>query len=168
MIANASDNPLGNYPTAKLQRSGHATKSETKRMVEMILEGQERPENVIFIPTHGNSIQRAYTNQIVTLAGGRYYPDVSKETLAEKRCELADNLDVLRFRKGEVEKVDELSSDLWIGVCEEADNTLGARIYTYSLVDENFVVQEEIKRVKKSFVRKSNSFAKGNKRDFDK
>ena len=146
IVANESENPLGNYPTAKMQRSGHAVKSETKRMVEIILDGQERPSDVTFIPTHGNPDQMINTAKAVKSAGGGFY--------------FGNNLDVLKLGKGETQKAGELSSNLWIGVCEETDNALGSRTYTYSLVDENFIVQEEIKSVKKPFVRSNNNFSR--------
>ena len=66
----------------------------------------------------------------------------------------------MKVSKGEIQKAGELSSKLWIGVCEETDNALGSRTYTYSLVDENFIVQEEIKSVKKPFVRSNNNFSR--------
>lgn len=143
IVANESENPLGNYQTAKMQRSGHAVNSETQKMVKMILANQENPYSVIFIPTHGNSKQMINTNKAVTLAGGKFFS--------------ADNLDVLKLSKGEVKKVDELTSDFWIGVCEDSNFASGERTYTYTLVDDCFVVVEELKTVKKNIIRKNNS-----------
>lgn len=147
IVANEAENPLGNYQTAKMQRTGHAVKSETQKMVQMILDGQERPGDVIFIPTHGNPQQMINTAKAVKSVGGGFY--------------FGNNLDVLKLSRNSTSKAGELSSDLWIGVCEEADNAMGARTYTYSLVDENFIVQEELMQVKKSFVRNNNLLRKG-------
>lgn len=146
IVANESENPLGNYPTARMQRSGHAVKSETKRMVDIILDGQERPGDVTFIPTHGNPDQMINTAKAVKSAGGGFY--------------FGNNLDILKLGKGETRKAGELNSNLWIGVCEETNNALGSRTYTYSLVDENFIVQEEIKSVNRPFVRSNNNFSR--------
>ena len=146
VVVNESENPMGNYQTAKMQRSGHAVKSETKKMVGIILDGQTNPKNITFIPTHGNRGQMINTGKVVEDAGGKFY--------------FTQNLDVLKLSRNQTSKVGELSSDIWIGVCEEMDNTTSSRIYTYSLVNKDYVVESELKRVKRSLARKNANFIK--------
>ena len=63
----------------------------------------------------------------------------------------------MKLSKGEAQKVDEIASDFWIGVCEDSNFSSGERTYTYTLVDDCFIVVEELKTVKKNIVRKNNS-----------
>lgn len=151
IIANEAETPLGNYKTAKMQRSGHASKSEIIKLVNMILSAQKRPADVTFIPTHGNPQQLINTAKAVKSVGGGFY--------------FANNLDVIKVNKDETSKIDELTSNLWIGVCETSDNTSSVKEYTYFPVDENFVVKGEPfkKVVVKTPNRKNNFFQKSEK-----
>lgn len=146
IVATEAETPLGNYQTAKMQRSGHAVKSETVKMVQLILGGQKKAENVTFIPTHGNPEQMIATAKAVKAAGGKFY--------------FGNNLDILKLSKEQTLKVDKLSSAFWIGVGEEINNVSGTRTYTYSLIDENFVVQKELKSVKAPLSKRNNIFFK--------
>ena len=143
IVANESDVPLGNYQTARMQRSGHASKSETQRMVRMIQDTVKNPNDVVYVPTHGNPTQMINTAKAVKAEGANFY--------------FANNLDVLKMSKGKTEKTDELTSEYWIGVCEESDNSTGKQTYTYTLTDENFVVMEEIKKVVKKMAKRVNN-----------
>ena len=143
IVANESDVPLGNYQTARMQRSGHASKSETQRMVRMIQDTVKNPNDVVYVPTHGNPTQMINTAKAVKAEGANFY--------------FANNLDVLKMSKGKTEKTDELTSEYWIGVCEESDNSTGKQTYTYTLTDENFVVMEEIKKVVKKMAKRGNN-----------
>ncbi len=134
IVANEAETKLGNYPTAKMQRSGHAVMSETQEMVRLIQDNVSNPQDVVYIPTHGNPAQLINTAKAVKAAGAGFF--------------FSSNLDVLQVGNGKTQKVDELASQYWIGVCEESDNAAGSRTYTYSLIDENFVVQQELKSVK--------------------
>ena len=144
IIANENETPLGNFQTAKMQRSGHATRNETKKFVSMIVDSQKRPSDVTFIPTHGNPAQLINTAKAVKSAGGSFF--------------FGNNLDVLQLSKDNTSKVDELMSDLWIGVCEESDNASTIAKYSYMLVDENFVQKAKLFDVKIEKPRRKNSW----------
>ena len=133
IITNESDNPFGKYQTAKMQRSGHASMSETKRTIEMIRKHSQKPNNIVYIPTHGNPSQMINTAKVIKAEGEDLY--------------FGNNLDVLKVGKNGTKKVDELVSKFWIGVCEDCDNTTKQQTYTYSIVDENFTVQKELKTI---------------------
>ena len=143
IVANESEVPLGNFKTARMQRSGHASKSETKKFVRIIQDTVENPNDVVYTATHGNPTQMINTAKAVKSEGANFY--------------FANNLDVIKMGKDKTEKVDEIVSDYWIGVCEESDNSTGKQTYTYTLTDENFVVMEEIKKVVRSIARKVNN-----------
>ncbi len=140
IVANESEVALGNFKTARMQRSGHASKSETKKMVRTIQDTVENPNDVVYVPTHGNPTQMINTAKAVKSEGANFY--------------FANNLDVLKMGKDKTEKTDEITSEYWIGVCEESDNSTSKQTYTYTLTDENFVVMEEIKKVVRSIARK--------------
>lgn len=149
VIANDAEIPLGNYKTAKMQRSGHATKNEIKKFVKMILDAQKKPADVTFIPTHGNPTQLINTAKAVKSEGGGFF--------------FGNNLDVLKLSKNETSKTDVLTPDLWIGVCEEKDNASTSSVYKYMLVDENFVVKKELFDVKVEAKARKNSWNALNK-----
>ena len=149
VIANDAEIPLGNYKTAKMQRSGHALKNEIKKFIKMIIDTQKRPDDVTFMPTHGNYKQLLNTVKAVESVGGRFF--------------LSINLDVLKLNKTETSKTDKLTSDLWIGVCEEKDIASSNSTYKYMLVDENFVVKEELFDVKTEAKTRKNSWNALNK-----
>ena len=135
IVANEADTPLGKYPTAKMQRSGPAVMSETKKMIQIIQNNVPNPQEVIYVPTHGNPSQLINTAKAIKSEGANLY--------------FGNNLDVLSMQKGKTQKAGELSNDFWIGVCEESDNTNGTRTYTYSLIDENFIVHQELQSIEK-------------------
>lgn len=142
IVANDAETPLGNYKTAKMQRSGHASKNETKKLVKMIIDAQKRPADVTFIPTHGNPEQLMNTAKAVKSEGGGFF--------------FGNNLDVIKLSKDKTSKVDELTSDLWIGVCEESDNASAKVKYLYLTVDENFVVKDKLFEVEVEKIRQKN------------
>ena len=145
IIANDAETSLGNYKTAKMQRSGHATKNETIKFIKMIIAAQERASDVTFIPTHGNPSQLINTANAVKSEGGCFF--------------FGNNLDILKLSKDKTSKTGELTSKLWLGVCEENDNASGITKYIYMLVDENCVVKEKLFEIKVEKNRKKEDLA---------
>ena len=145
IVANDAETSLGNYKTAKMQRSGHATKNEIKKFIKIIIDAQKRASDVTFIPTHGNPSQLINTAKAVKSEGGCFF--------------FGNNLDILKLSKDKTSKTGELTSKLWLGVCEENDNTSGTAIYTYTLVDENCVVKEKLFEIKLEKNRKKEDLA---------
>ncbi len=144
IVANEAETPLGHYQTAKMQRSGHAVLSETKKMVQLFQKYAQNPSDVIFIPTHGNPTQMINTAKVVKSQSANLY--------------FGNNLDVLQMKCGKTIKVDEISSEYWIGVCEESDNVNGTQTYTYTEIDKNFIVQRELKTIQKRLIRQADKF----------
>ena len=130
IVANVSEVPLGNFKTAKMQRSGHAVLGEMKKLIQLIKKYAKNFNDIIFVPTHGNPKQLLATCNIVKDEKG-------------KLC-FAINLDILKMSKEETKKVGRVENDAWIGVCEEMNNTSGDRKYTYTLTDNNFIVLKEL------------------------
>ena len=108
----------------------------------MIIDAQKRPADVTFIPTHGNPEQLMNTAKAVKSEGGGFF--------------FGNNLDVIKLSKDKTSKVDELTYDLWIGVCEESDNASAKVKYLYLTVDENFVVKDKLLEVEVEKIRQKN------------
>lgn len=158
VFANFSKTSLGNYKTVKIQRSGHAVKSEIKRFVELIL---AKHKNVTFIPIHGN--RKQLENTINAIAPKAIDKNIeSNEDLIDKNLVdtaqvvkqaggkffFANNLDKLKLSNNKTSLAGKIDSLVWIGVCEETDNTSSISTYKYMEVDENFVVKNILGEVK--------------------
>lgn len=142
LVVNESDDAIGKYLTAKMQRSGHAVESEQENLMYIIDEFAPNSKNIVYVATHGNPTQLINTAKIVKKEKRKYFFGV--------------NLDVLLMGKNETKKIDEIENKLWIGVCEEMDNTTRRQTYTYTLTDENFIVHKTLKSVERKLPNRKN------------
>ena len=125
-----------------MQRSGHAVESEQENLMYIIDEFAPNSKNIVYVATHGNPTQLMNTAKIVKKEKRKYFFGV--------------NLDVLLMGKNETKKIDEIENKLWIGVCEEMDNTTRRQTYTYTLTDENFIVHKTLKSVERKLPNRKN------------
>lgn len=133
VIENESANNTGKFPTVKMQRTGHAVRSETKRFIELIVNNRKNKSKLAFIPIHGDHHQLANTAKVIREAGGE--PSICY------------NQDKIKVWAGGTRKIDEENPQPqnWIAVMEEDLSGRGALSqYTYTLVDENFAKVKDL------------------------
>lgn len=133
VIENESANNTGKFPTVKMQRTGHAVRSETRKFIELIVKNRKNKSKLVFIPIHGDHHQLANTAKVIREAGGE--PSICY------------NQDRIKVWAGGTRKIEEENPQPqnWIAVTEEDLSGRGALSqYTYTLVDENFAKVKDL------------------------
>jgi len=149
VIENESANNTGKFPVVKMQRTGHAVRSETRKFIELIVKNRKNSSRLAFIPIHGDRHQLANTAKVIREAGGE--PSICY------------NSDKIKVWAGGTRKLEETEPQPlnWIAVQEDDLSGRGnLSQYTYTLIDENFT------KVKDLFVIKDANTVKGVQRDY--
>ncbi|MBE6467154.1 MAG: MBL fold metallo-hydrolase [Alphaproteobacteria bacterium] len=147
VFVNDAKKPLKGFPTAKIQSSGHANRKESKQLLSIIAEAQNNPNEIICIPVHGNPDQLENTKKLAEEVGMGVF--------------LAQNSDILQFNNrlnGKVAKIDELEPKPWMAVKQLDDNTSVHDVFIYYLVDNDYNITEEWKKIVQKNPRNDNSW----------
>ena len=116
---------LGNYPMARLQRSGHANGAEMTTLIEICNKMRGNKDTVMFVsPVHGDSKQLVETAKVATKAGAEVYIPLNGDIL-----HVEPNYVQARKRP----KDDGKSTYMWIGF-QEIPNEYGEILY-YEMSD---------------------------------
>lgn len=137
VVENLSSNNTGKYPTALMQRTGHATKSETLKFIQLS-NSNNTNKNIYYVPIHGDPKQLMNTSKIIREAGGM--PSI------------CHNMDIIEVGNGFVKNVAQNDNEKqkWIGVMEkesENGNPMDCS-YVYDEVDSNFIKVRNIAEIK--------------------
>lgn len=147
VFVNAAEKPLKGFPTALIQSSGHANREETLQLLSIIANAKERPGELTCIPTHGNPEQLINTGNLAKKAGVGVF--------------FAMNSDILKLSNNSNEKtskIDEVPPLPRLAVKQVDDNTSVHDVFIYYLVDNDYNITEEWKKIVQKNPRNDNSW----------
>lgn len=130
LVENDSSNKTGKYPVAKMQRTGHAVRSETLNFIKMIKDNAKECKNVYCIPVHGEPDKISETAKLIREAG--CLPSI------------CHNMDVLEIGNSMVRRLayNDSVKQSWIAVKDES--YAGYSQCVYDLVDSNLQFKENL------------------------